>query len=172
MLRFPDGGLLHVVREVQELPQEPCFCLISEASRGKSPSLSPSPRGSCCSFSFHCLPWSKGEDAFLSPTALSPKQCCHAALTLLLSALNWLQALPSHQPGTRSQTTCCFAPPELDFKRRLVSSHDAGSDSGWDGCVYVGFRTLIAHFTPSNLYSLLWFKRTMSHIKSPQLTRR
>lgn len=56
VLRFPDGGLLYVVREVQELPQEPRFCLISKPSGGKCPSLSPSPRGSCCSFSFHCLP--------------------------------------------------------------------------------------------------------------------
>lgn len=121
-------------------------------------------------------PEAKGNTNFLAPQP-SLKQCCHARLTLLLSALNWLQALlgvcvvvtPAwHQEPNHT----LLAPPELDFKRSLVSSHDAGSDLGRDGCVYVGFRTLIVHFTRSSLYSLLWFKRIMSNMKSPQLSRR
>lgn len=175
-LRFPGRGLLHVVREVQELPQEPCFCLIFESSGGKAPSFSPSLGRSCCFFSFHCLPWSKGENSFPSPRVLSrcgaampgwPRSC--QCWTGSRRCLVCVAVTPARQ---QEPNHALLAPSEPDFKRHVVSARDAGSDSGWDGCVYVGFRTLIARFTPSNLYSLLWFKRIMSNIKSPQLSRR
>lgn len=111
-LRFPGGGLLHVVREVQELPQEPCFCLIFESSGGKAPSFSPSLGGSCSFFSFRCLPWSKGENSFPSPRVLSPQRCCHAGLTSLLSVLNWLQALLG--------VCCCHTSPAAGAKPRVA----------------------------------------------------
>lgn len=112
MLRFPGGGLLHVVREVQELPQEPCFCLSSESSGGKNPSLSPSLGGSCCFFSFRCLPRSKGESSFPSPRLLSPQRCCPAGLTLLRSVLSWLQALLG--------VCCCHTSPAAGAKPRAA----------------------------------------------------
>lgn len=108
-VRFPNGGLFCVVRDVQELPQEPCFYLISKSSRGNSPSLPSSPRGSFYSFSFHCI--AKGKTHSL---ALWPRPRSSAAL------LGWLSSsllsagsrcgLLSHQPGTRSQTTRCMHP--------------------------------------------------------------
>lgn len=172
-VRFPNGGLFCVVRDVQELPQEPCSYLISKSPRGNSPSVPPLSKRIFLFllFPLHC----KGENSFLSTVASSPKQCCPAGLTVL-PAFSWLQVLlgvgavtPAwHQEPNHS----LLAPPELEFKRSLVCSHDVDRDSGWNGWVYVGFSIFTACFTPSNLCSLLWFKRIMSNTKSTQLSRR
>lgn len=61
VLRFPDGGCVLIVREVQELSQEPGFCLISKPSL---PSLQGDLAGP--SLPFAC-PEAKGESHFLAP---------------------------------------------------------------------------------------------------------
>lgn len=98
----------------------------------------------------------KGENSFLSTVASSRKQCCPAGLTVLLLAFSWLQVWVAVTPAWHQEPNHSLrAPPELEFKRSLVCSHDVDRDSGWNGCVCVGFSIFIACFTPSNLCSLL-----------------